>query len=212
MDILKELKQAKLVSIMRGVPVDEVVNTVKAMQAGGIKCIEVTFDARSEDLTPTLKSIELIRTTFGDSVLVGAGTVLNVRQVNAAFDAGALYMISPNTDVDVIAETKRLGCVSIPGALTPTEAMTAWNAGADFVKMFPAGVLGTGYIKAVCAPLSHIPFLAVGGINEKNARDFIEAGCVGLGIGDALANKKLIAAHDFARITEIAKAYVDAVK
>jgi len=211
MDVLTELQQAKLVAIMRGIHSDKVIETVVAMKKGGIYCCEVTFDQRSNDFSETLKSIELIIKTFGDEVLVGAGTVLTVEQVDLAFKAGAAYIISPDTNPDVIKRTKELGMISIPGAMTPTEISSAWNSGADIVKVFPAGDLGTDYIKAISAPLSHVPLLAVGGVNTNNAREFLDIGCVGLGIGSALANKKLIEAGKFDEITKVAKEYIAAI-
>ena len=135
------------------------------MEKGGIHCIEVTFDQTSnETIAQTKQSIAAIKEQLGDRVYVGAGTVMTVEQVHMAVEAGAEYIISPNVNEAVIRETKKLDKVSIPGAMTPTEAAAAYEYGADIVKMFPAGILGPAYIKAVKAPLKHIPMTAVGGV------------------------------------------------
>lgn len=207
-NVLEKIRQSKVVAIVRGVSSGDIIPTVQALLDGGICCVEVTFNqkdaAASED---TLKSIRMIKEHFGDQVAVGAGTVMSVKNVIDAAQAGAAYMISPNTNIEVIRKTKELGLVSIPGAMTPSEAVAAYEAGADIVKLFPAGELGTGYIKALTSPLNHIPFTAVGGVNEKNAADFIAAGAIGVGVGGNLVNKKLIAEGRFDEITRLASEY-----
>ena len=143
---------------------------------------------------------------------VGAGTVMTVEQVRQAAEAGAEYMISPNVDEEVTRETKRLGKVSIPGAMTPTEAAFAYKCGADIVKLFPAGLLGAAYIKAVKAPLKHIPVTAVGNVNVDNCAEFIKAGAVGVGVGGSLVSAKLVDEGRFDEITATAQAYVAALR
>ncbi|MPW25414.1 bifunctional 4-hydroxy-2-oxoglutarate aldolase/2-dehydro-3-deoxy-phosphogluconate aldolase [Alkalibaculum sp. M08DMB] len=198
----------KLVAISRGISSDKMINTVQALKDGGIVCIEVTFSAKSEEISrDTLKAISMIKEYFGDDIAVGAGTVLTVDNVRQAADAGAQYMISPNINEEVIKETKRLGLVSIPGAFTPTEVINAYNMGADIVKLFPAAVLGVEYIKAITGPITHIPLTAVGGIHAGNANDFIRAGCIGVSVGGNLVNKKLIDAGDFEAIKKLAQEY-----
>ena len=123
-------------------------------------------------------------------------------------DAGGEYMITPNVSVPLIRSCVAKGLVAMPGAMTPSEAVDAWEAGASFVKIFPAGSLGTGYVKAVCAPLSHIPFLAVGGISPENVGDFVRAGCAGAGVGGNLTNKEWIASGSWGRIAEAARLLV----
>ncbi len=205
---IESILENKVIAIVRGVDKKDIVNTAKALAKGGIKLIEVTFSQKDPDhLVKTPELISMICKELGDEVCVGAGTVMNTQQCKAAFDAGAKYMISPNVDFDVIKKTVELGAVSMPGALTPSEAANAYNAGADFVKLFPAGVFGTGYIKAVCAPLNHIPFMAVGGINAQNVNEFINAGVKGVGVGGNLVDVKKIAAGDFDAITALASEY-----
>lgn len=211
-EVLNKILEGKIIAIVRGIPSTEVVNLAQALVKGGISCIEVTFDQSSEEKAQdTLKAISNIRQALGARVCVGAGTVMSVEQVDAAAAAGAEYMISPNTDAAVIARTKKLGKISIPGAMTPSEVAEAYALGADIVKMFPAGVLGCGYIKAVKAPLKHIPVTAVGGVNPQNCADFIRAGAVGVGVGGNLVSPQYVTEGRFDEITAIAKSYVDAL-
>lgn len=211
--VLDKILKGKIVAIVRGIESDDIVNLVEAMEKGGITCVEVTFDQSSEEgKKNTLASIKKIKEHFGDRICVGAGTVMSTEQVHQAVEAGAEYMISPDTNKEVIEETKRLGKVSIPGAFTPTEAAQAYAYGADIVKMFPAGILGAGYIKAVKAPLKHIPLTAVGGVNPQNCKSFIEAGAVGVGVGGNLVSPKLVKEGRFDEITAVAKEYMEALK
>ncbi len=210
--VLEKILAGKIVAIVRGIPSSKIVGLATALEKGGVNCIEVTFDQSSEEKAKdTLVSIAAIKAALGDRVCVGAGTVMTVEQVNQAVDAGAEYMISPNVDEAVIRETKRLGKVSIPGAMTPTEAAFAHRCGADIVKMFPAGILGTDYIKALKGPLKHIPLTAVGNVNVENCADFIKAGAVGVGVGGSLVSAKLVDEGKFDEITATAKAYVAAL-
>ena len=135
-----------------------------------------------------------------------------IELVELTAKAGGAFIISPDTDVAVIKRTRELGLVSMPGALTPSEIKTAHNAGADYVKVFPLGSMGPGYLKAIRAPLSHIKMTAVGGINEKNLKEYLEAGACGAGIGGNLANKKWIENGEFDKITEVAKQLVQVVE
>ncbi len=211
--VLTRILKGKVIAIVRGIPSDKMIELAGAMIKGGVACIEVTFDQTSEETAKdTLLSIARIREHFGDSVCVGAGTVMSVEQVDRAAEAGAEYMISPNVDAEVIQETRRLGKISIPGALTPTEAAYAYKCGANIVKMFPAAVLGTDYIKAIKAPLKHIPMTAVGGINPQNCAAFLKAGCVGVGVGGNLVSAKLVEEGRFDEITAVAEEYMEALK
>ena len=142
---------------------------------------------------------------------IGAGTVMTAEQVAVAAEAGAEYMISPDTSEAVIKATLAAGAVSIPGALTPTEVAVAYGYGADFVKLFPAGELGLSYIKAIRAPLAHIPMLAVGGVNENNLSAFLDAGLAGVGVGSNIVDKKLIEKGDFAALTALALRYTEQI-
>ena len=149
---------------------------------------------------------------FADRMYIGAGTVLTPYQVELTKKAGGRFIISPDCFEDVIKKTTELEMVSMPGALTPTEAQSAARAGADFVKLFPISDLGPAYFKAIKAPLSHIKFIAVGGVNEDNIQEYLDAGVCGFGLGSNIINKKMIAENDYTGITELAKKYVAKVK
>ena len=209
---LERIKKEKIIAIVRGVASDKIVDLANALSDGGIKCIEVTFDQSSQKgIEETFRSIKLLAEMDAD-ICVGAGTVMTAEQVNMAYEAGAKYIISPNTDEKVIKETKKLDMVSIPGAFTPSEVVDAYNYGADIVKIFPGGLLGVDYVKALKGPLSHIPLTAVGNINQKNCADYIKAGCVGVGVGGSLVSKVLVNEGRFDEITAIAAEYVKAIQ
>lgn len=211
-ETLDRIYSGKIIAIIRGIASDNIIELVEAMLAGGVDCAEVTFDQSSaEAARDTLVSIRRICDHFGDKVCVGAGTVMSPEQVRQAAEAGAKYIISPNVDPAVIAETKKLGLASIPGAMTPTEAAWAYSLGGDIIKLFPAGNLGASYIKALKAPLKHIPVTAVGGVNAKNCTEFFKAGVIGIGVGGNLVSKELVESRNFAAITAAAKEYTDAL-
>ena len=209
---IADINRYKIIAIVRGVTGEALVKTAEALYEGGIRLLEITFDQSGKiAATETAEMIADLCCRFSGRMSIGAGTVMTVEQVRAAFEAGAEYMISPDTSREVIEETCRLGAVSIPGALTPTEVATAYAYGADFVKLFPAGDLGLSYIKSIRAPLAHIPMLAVGGVNEKNLGEFLSAGLSGVGVGSNIVNKKLIDSGDFAALTALAKQYTEQV-
>lgn len=207
------LTEGRIIAIVRGVASEDMLPLVRALEAGGVRAIEVTFDQRAPETWPdTLRAIRAIADEFNGRVLPGAGTVLTPEQVRMAHDAGATYIISPDVDEAVIAQTRALGMASLPGALTPTEIMRAVRAGCDIVKIFPAGELGAGYIKSIRAPLGHVPMFAVGGVNAANAAEFMRAGVSGLGVGGALTDRALIAGHRFDLIEANARAIVEAAR
>ena len=148
---------------------------------------------------------------FGDRLLVGAGTVITPEQVRLTYEAGGRYLVTPTTQPEIIRMGKALGLGLFPGAFTATEILSAYEAGADAVKVFPASCVGPGYIKAIRGPLSHIPLMAVGGINEKNAAEYMKAGCVGLGVGGNLVNKDWIRNGEWDKIIALARAFTAAV-
>ena len=213
MTALEYVKERKIVAIVRGLEPAYLLRLGHALEEGGIGLMEVTYDQSApETWGDTARAIETVEKEFGERVLVGAGTVITPEQVSMTYNAGGHYLVTPATQPEIIRMGKALGLGLFPGALTPTEILAAYNAGADAVKVFPASVLGAGYIKAVRAPLKHIPLMAVGGVNEKNASEYMKAGCVGLGVGGNLVNKEWIQTGQWDKITDLAKEFMKAVK
>ncbi len=211
--IKQELLQNKIIVIVRGVPVASMRELVHSYYDGGIRFMEVTFDQKSTDnFRQTTESIRLISTEMQGKMHIGAGTVMNTEQVHLAQQSGAEYIISPNVCRQVIEETKKSGLLSIPGAFTPSEIADAYAYGADFVKLFPASALGADYLKAIVAPLSHIPLLAVGGIRPEAMPAYLKAGACGFGVGGNLVNKEWIRNGEFGKITEEARRYCAALE
>ncbi len=209
---ISKIKEEKIIAIVRGIENDKIIETCKALSKGGVNLIEVTFNQSSETgLEDTYNAIKLISENLED-VCVGAGTVMTIEQLEKAAEAGAKYIISPNFDKDIVHRTVELGLVSIPGVLTPTEITDAYKEGAHFAKLFPAGELGLNYIKAIKAPISHIPMLAVGGVNVDNINDFMKTGLNGVGVGSSLVNKNLINENKYEELTELAKKFVASSK
>lgn len=210
--VLEQLYKQRIIAIVRGLRPEDIEPFAQALVAGGVHMIEVTFpQAKPEAWHETTDMISQLSASMKERIIVGAGTVMTPQQVRMAYAAGAQYIVSPNVDVNVITETKALGMASFPGALTTTEITQAYQTGADAVKVFPVGVLGSAYIKALKAPLAHIPLIAVGGINEKNASEYLQAGAVGVGVGGNIANKELIASAQWEQITMLVKTYREAV-
>ena len=209
---LEYVKERKIVAIVRGLKPEYIVRLGHAFEEGGIGLMEVTYNQKApETWKDTAAAIEAMEKEFGDRVLVGAGTVITPEQVRMTYNAGGHYLVTPTTQPEITRMGKALGLGLYPGAFSPSEILEAFNAGADAVKVFPAGSLGPGYIKAVRAPLSHIPLMAVGGVNEKNAADYMKAGCVGLGVGGNLVNKEWIENGEWAKVTALAKEFMKAV-
>ena len=211
--VIQQIRENRIIAIVRGVEPEKAIRVAQALYEGGIRLVEVTFNQKDPaSFKDTAEAISRISKAYEGKMLVGAGTVTTPELVDIAVDAGAKYIISPDTNPDVIRRTVERGAVSMPGALTPSEVLLAHRTGADFVKLFPIGNLGTSYVKALCAPISHVKMLGVGGVNEENAAEFIKAGVVGVGVGGNLANKKWIEAGEFDKITEVAKKLVANVK
>lgn len=212
-DVIRAIEREKLIVIVRGIEREKLIPLAEAMYEGGVRLLEVTYSANGavsdED---TAENIRMLCEHFGDRMYIGAGTVITPRQVKLTKEAGGQFVISPDTYKKVIKKTRKLDMVSMPGALTATEIQAAHRAGADFVKMFPITNMGTDYVKAVKAPLSHVRLLAVGGVDQNNMKDYLKAGVCGFGVGSNIINKKMLAEEDFTGIRALAKEYVDAVK
>lgn len=206
------VRETKVVAIVRGQSPDVCLRLAEAYAKGGIRLVEVTFDqANPAGWKDTAAAISAIRGHFGGAVRAGAGTVLTAEQLDVLEQAGGEYAITPNANPALIRECVRRGIAAMPGAFTPSEVVDAWDAGASFVKIFPAGVLGPAYVKALRAPLAHVPMLAVGGVGADNAGSFMKAGCVGVGVGGMLSNKEWIAAGAWDKIEATARDLVAAV-
>lgn len=206
--VINRILEEKIVVIVRGIASDKIIPLAEAMYEGGIRALEITYNASNMDENAEVAgNIKKLVDHFGDRMIIGAGTVLTTEQVELTKAAGGTFIISPNAKEEIIRKTCELGMVSIPGALTPTECVDAYDAGADFVKLFPITNLGSSYVKAMKAPLSHIRFLGVGGIDENNMEEYMKAGVCGFGIGSNIVNKKLIEAGDFKAITELARVF-----
>lgn len=211
--VIKSIEENKIIVIVRGLERENLIPFAEAVYSGGMRLMELTYSAdgsvSDEEIADRIK---MLSEHFKGRMFIGAGTVLNEKQIELTKKAGGLFIISPDTYENVIKKTRELGLVSIPGAFTPSEIQAAHRYGADFVKVFPLTVGGVSYLKAVKAPLSHIKLLAVAGITLENIPEFLKEGASGFGMGVNFMNKTLIAEGRFDKITEIAKEYAGAVK
>ncbi len=204
---MQRIEACGIIAIIRANSANELIKAAGAIHAGGVDVIEVTMT------TPNaLQVIGDVAAAYGDAVLVGAGSVLDAETARMVMLAGAEFIVSPVTKPTVIDVCNRYGKTVIPGAFTPTEILTAWETGADYVKVFPAAGAGPAYIKDVKAPLPHIPLVPTGGINAQNAAAFIAAGSNALGVGSALVDNKSVEAGAFEVLTERARSLVAAVQ
>ena len=211
--VINTVKEEKLIVIVRGCAPDKLIPLARAMYEGGVRLIEITYSANgSISDEDTAKSIALLSKEFEGKMLVGAGTVLTEKQVELTKEAGGKFIISPNTDKAVIEKTRALSLVSMPGAFSPTEICDAHKYGADFVKLFPIAELPVSYVKAIRAPISHIPMLAVGGVDLNNIPEYLKVGICGFGIGSSITDKKMIEEGNFEGITALARKYVSLIK
>lgn len=203
---LSQILQHRIVAILRGMPSSEIINIAHALYNGGIRILEITLNSEN-----ALSAIEELEEEFKNKMLIGAGTVLDVKDANNAITAGASFLISPSLDIDVIKTAKDANVVSIPGAFTPTEIVTAHKNDADIIKIFPCP--NAEYVKNVLAPLNHIKVMPTGGIDVSNIQQFAKTGAVAFGIGSALVNSKAVVDEAYLEtITSKAKQLVAALQ
>ncbi|NIM95327.1 MAG: bifunctional 4-hydroxy-2-oxoglutarate aldolase/2-dehydro-3-deoxy-phosphogluconate aldolase [Anaerolineales bacterium] len=204
---LKIIHESGIIAIMRAKSSDQLMAAADAIKSGGVRVIEVTMT------TPgALGVIEEATTKYGEDVLFGAGTVLDPETARAAILAGAGYIVSPTLNLDLVALCNRYSIPVVPGCYTPTEMLTAWEAGADAVKLFPADIGGPAQVKAILAPLPQLRIVPVGGVNLDTAADFIRMGAYALGVGSSLINQKLLEKGDLDALTKRASAFIEEVK
>jgi 2-dehydro-3-deoxyphosphogluconate aldolase / (4S)-4-hydroxy-2-oxoglutarate aldolase len=204
--VIQRIVEGGVVAIMRANSSDQLLQAAEAVRGGGVIAIEVTMT------TPgALAVIEQAVARYGEHVLFGAGTVLDPESARAAILAGAQFIVAPALNLETVELCRRYSVPVMPGAYTPTEILTAWQAGADFVKVFPASVGGPALIKALKAPLPQVRMVPVGGVDLTTTADFIRAGADLVGVGGELVNQKLLDERDFAGITEYARRFREEV-
>jgi 2-dehydro-3-deoxyphosphogluconate aldolase/(4S)-4-hydroxy-2-oxoglutarate aldolase len=206
-EIISLLTNPGIIAIVRAQQPAQVLPLFEALIAGGVRAIEITMT------TPNaLAAIREAREKLGERALVGVGTVLDADTCRAAIAAGAEFVVTPICRTELVAVAHAAGCPIMLGAYTPTEAQLAHEAGADFVKVFPADTLGPGYIKALRAPLPHLRIVPTGGVDVHNVADFLKAGCAALGVGSSLVSAKILQEADWPELTRRAAAFVNAVR
>ncbi len=206
LDALRTILDTGIVAIIRSDSPRGLIQTVRALAAGGVRAIEVTMT------TPgALEAISAAAAEAGEEFVIGAGSVLDGASARAAILAGAEFLVAPTTDADTIRLARRHGKAVVPGALSPTEVISAREAGADVVKIFPASLVGAGYLEALAGALPQVRTMPVGGVNLDNAADFLRAGACALGVGSSLVNRRAIAAGDWAAITATARRFIETV-
>jgi 2-dehydro-3-deoxyphosphogluconate aldolase / (4S)-4-hydroxy-2-oxoglutarate aldolase len=205
--MLKRILEGGIVAVVRAESSEPLVKVVEALAQGGVTAAEVTFT-----VPDAIDVIRQVRREVGNSVVLGAGTVLDSETARAAILAGAEYIVSPIVNLDVIRLCRRYDKAVMPGAFTPTEVVSAWEAGADVVKVFPADVGGPAYLKALRGPLPQIRLMPTGGVDLSTAESFLKAGACCLGIGSSLVDPKAVASGDFARIRDLAAQFAAIVR
>jgi 2-dehydro-3-deoxyphosphogluconate aldolase/(4S)-4-hydroxy-2-oxoglutarate aldolase len=206
-EILRSINEIAVIPIVRTTNAETALKAVEAVGQGGIECVEITMTVEH-----ALRALEVVADRYGDRILLGAGTVLDPETARSCMLAGAQFFVAPSLSRKTIEMAKRYSKPIFPGALTPTEVVTAWEAGADGIKVFPCSAVGGAkYIKALKAPLPHIELLPTGGVNLETVTDFLAAGSFAVGIGSELIDSRSIAEGDYKTITERARKFRQAV-
>jgi 2-dehydro-3-deoxyphosphogluconate aldolase / (4S)-4-hydroxy-2-oxoglutarate aldolase len=201
--ILEQLKKAAIVPVVRTTDADSAIRAVEAIAEGGIECAEITMTVHG-----AVKALEQVADRFGDKILLGAGTVLDPETARICMVAGANFFVTPALNVQTIEMCKRYSKPIFPGALTPTEILAAWQAGADGIKVFPCSAVGGAkYIKALRGPFPNIEFVPTGGVNLETISDFLQAGCCAVGVGSELIDPKIVKESRWDLLTEKASQY-----
>lgn len=207
-ETLRQITDIGIIPVVRAESADEAMRAVEAIKEGGISVLEITMTVPG-----AVRVIEDVARRYESEAIVGAGTVLDAETARACILAGARFIVSPALDPATIECARRYGIAVLPGAMTPTEVLAAWTAGADLVKVFPAGALGgASYIKNLKAPLPQIELVPTGGVSLKTAADFIKAGAAALGVGTDLVDTKALREGNAGLITERARQFVEIVK
>jgi 2-dehydro-3-deoxyphosphogluconate aldolase/(4S)-4-hydroxy-2-oxoglutarate aldolase len=204
---LARVLESGIVAVVRAKSGELLADVAAALLAGGVQVMEITFTVPQAH-----RVIEQVAGRLGGQVLLGAGTVLDPETARIALLSGAQFIVAPTVNLDVIRMCQRYDKLVMPGALTPTEVLSAWQAGADIVKVFPSDLTGPGYLKALHGPLPQVRLMPTGGVNLETAADFLRAGACALGIGGSLVESKAVVAGDFARIESLARQYVEIVR
>ena len=204
---LARVLESGIVAIIRAPDGRQLVDVAEALVAGGVDCLEVTFTVPQAH-----RVLEQVAARLGKKVLLGAGTVLDTETARIALLSGAEFLVSPAVNLEVIAMCRRYDKLIMPGAFTPTEIVTAWQAGADIVKVFPSDITGPNYLKAIHGPLPQIPLMPTGGVNLETAASFLKAGACALGVGGSLVESKAVANRDLVRIESLARQFVQIVR
>jgi 2-dehydro-3-deoxyphosphogluconate aldolase/(4S)-4-hydroxy-2-oxoglutarate aldolase len=204
---LQQVLDCGIVAVVRSPDSQKLVDTARALADGGVNVVEITMS-----VPDALDVVRQVRQALGDRLLLGAGTILDAESCRVAILAGAEYIVAPTLNLDVIRQCRRYNKLVMPGALTPTEILAAWEAGADIVKVFPADVVGPSFFKALRGPLPQIRLMPTGGVDLTTAAAFLKAGACCLGVGGQLVEPRAVAEGNFDRIRELAKQYVAVVR